>query len=85
METHQPYLNIEPSCGEIQSNEVIYLDWYFLSSFKGPNQLKIKCELRAMRNGTETIGLPYETFVTVTSECSYSELCVITSNAQFLY
>lgn len=75
MDVH-PYLNISVPSGELQTNEVTYLDWYFLSSIQGPLKVNVKCELRAIQKLKETIGPPFETYLTITSECSYSQLCV---------
>lgn len=62
--------------GTVKSNEVLPLDWYFLSSCNSPSKINVKCYLRAMKDDKETIGHPFETDVTIMSECSYSALCV---------
>lgn len=73
-----PYLNISKPSGELYNKEDVSLSWYLLKNVQDPRKFKVKCEIRAMQNLGETIGPPFEAFVTITSESSYSQLCVIT-------
>lgn len=75
LEDH-PYLQISAPVGEIASNETTFLEWYFLSSARGPRKVEVKCELRAVQRLRETVGPPFETHVTIAAECSPSMLCV---------
>lgn len=76
-----PQLKISQPEGDIEPNETVYLEWYISGTFKRLFYAKVKCELRAVHEIKATVGPPYDFFVKVSAECSYTRLAV--SNLPF--
>lgn len=62
--------------GDIEPNETVYLEWYISGSFKRLFNANVKCELRVIQEIKATVGPPYDLFVKVSAECSYTKLAV---------